>query len=576
MALAYGNFHELSHQIRFLLFEIGIGLPQNSIDYFITLAHRDALKRLHHAAITEKLLDAPIASHHVHDLVEQLQLKLKKSHPASPFFKWQNMNDDLEDSIANDALAQAYKQCWNTQIRNEALHHNSLWSWINDRQTPYQTLLFLEQWGCMGSAYHPTFRAKKGFTRREVLQNSPEFQAKISIHWCALRKDKAFIPLKANNYLTQIADDFPTEYALWRERLIFNHLEPDNYYPIPVHPWQWRNQILPMCAPMIDKKQLILLAHHQSVIPSMSLDTMLPFDSPRSLVHLSTSINSPETPCSNSSTLNYNDPELVKWVNSLLIHTDNFENSLFLANRLTSISLQAPDIPEHHHKLLAASFHQNPIDLIDKNQKLVPLTSLFVQSPITNTPLLVEIIKASGLDPVRYFALYCYKVLSGSVPLFLKHGLVLETYEHNILVIFEENKPQGLILKDLTDIKISTSFFSDAEEHPEIPTAAPLKTISLDELRISFIKNTLQNNIKRWVHLFSIQYQLPLALLWSEVHQILNKIFNQISSNVNPNILNWQKNQLLHEAWQHQCSFTMKLNANSLKNVYITEKNPLT
>lgn len=53
MALAYGNFHELSHQLRFLLFEIGIGLPQNSVDYFITLAHKNTLKRLQHASIKE-------------------------------------------------------------------------------------------------------------------------------------------------------------------------------------------------------------------------------------------------------------------------------------------------------------------------------------------------------------------------------------------------------------------------------------------------------------------------------------------------------------------------------------------
>ncbi len=74
MALAYGNFHELSHQLRFLLFEIGIGLPQNSIDYFITLAHRELLNRLQQAALMEGLINAPIASHHVHDFINQLEV----------------------------------------------------------------------------------------------------------------------------------------------------------------------------------------------------------------------------------------------------------------------------------------------------------------------------------------------------------------------------------------------------------------------------------------------------------------------------------------------------------------------
>lgn len=576
MALAYGNFHELSHQIRFLLFEIGIGLPQNSIDYFITLAHRDALKRLQHAAIAEQLLDDPIASHHVHDLIDQLQARLKKSLPASQFFQWQNLRNELDESIANDALAHAYKQCWNTQIRNEALHHSSLWSWLNDKQTSYQTLLFLEQWGCMGNTYQPSFRAKKGFTRREVLQNSPEFQAKISIHWCALSKEKAFIPKQSNNFHTQIAEKFPKEYALWRERLMFSYLDPDNYYPIPVHPWQWRNQIQSMCAPLIDKKRLILLPHHQSVMPSMSFDTMIPIDNSRALIHLPISINTPETQHSKTAALNHNHPELMHWVNSLLNRTNNYENSLFIANRLTNISLQDHNIPEHNHKKLAASFHQNPINLINKNQKLVPLTSLFANSPITNTPLLIEIIKASGLDPVSYFALYCYKILFSSVQLFLKQGLVLETQEHNMLIIFEENTPRGLILKNLTDIKISDRFFFNSVENPELPSTAPLKTINLEELRTFFIQNTLQNNIKSWINILNIQFQLPTTLLWNEVHQVLKRIFDEISNDIDPRILNWQKNQLLHEAWQHQCLFTMKLSTNSSKNVYVEKTNPLT
>ena len=94
MALAYGNFHELSHQLRFLLFEIGIGLPQSSVDYFITLAHKNALMRLQHLARVEELIASPIASHHVHDFIDQLQIKLKYSDPASQFFQWNNFRDD--------------------------------------------------------------------------------------------------------------------------------------------------------------------------------------------------------------------------------------------------------------------------------------------------------------------------------------------------------------------------------------------------------------------------------------------------------------------------------------------------
>ncbi len=574
MALAYGNFHELSHQIRFLLFEIGIGLPQNSIDYFITLAHREALKRLQYALIAEQLIEAPIASHHVHDLLDQLQIKLKKSLPASQFFQWNTLRKNLDESIANDALAQAYKQCWNTQIKNEALHYNSLWSWIIENQTSYQTLMFLEQWGCQGNSYQPAFRAKKGFTRREVLQNSPEFQAKISIHWCALSKQKAFIPIQATNFHTQIETEFPKEYAHWRERLILNHLDPDDYYPIPVHPWQWRNQIQPLCATMIDKKSLILLPHHQSLIPSMSAGMMLPLASSNSLIHLSLANNTSETPHHHSTSLNCCHPQLEHWLNSLLIRDNNYDSSLFLVNRLTSISLHAHDIPEYEHKKFSASIHQNPIHLINKNQKLVPLPSLFANSPITNVPLIIEIIQESGLTPLSYFALYCRKVLFSSIQLFLKHGIVFETSVQNTSVIFEEHKPQGLILKELTDIKISDRSPLNTGENPERPATA-LKTAGMGELRASLIQNTLQQNIKRWVNTLNIQLEIPKKLLWDEVHQTLNTLFNELTNEIEPRILQQQKDLLLHEAWLHQCLFTMELSAHSFPNFFVPEENPL-
>ena len=201
MALAYGNFHELSHQLRFLLFEIGIGLPQSSIDYFITLAHKNALQRLQHSALMEGLINSPIISHHVHDFIDQLQMKLKHSDPASQFYQWTSIRDELDESIANDALALAYKQRWDAQICNEASQYHSLWSWINSKQTARQTFLFLEQWGYQGHPSYPGFRAKMGFTRREVLQNSPEFQAKISLHWCALSKNQMSMNPDSINFI---------------------------------------------------------------------------------------------------------------------------------------------------------------------------------------------------------------------------------------------------------------------------------------------------------------------------------------------------------------------------------------
>ena len=378
MALAYGNFHELSHQLRFLLFEIGIGLPQSNIDYFITLAHKNALQRLQHSALREGLIHSPIASHHVHDFIDQLQMALKHSNPESQFYQWNSIRDELDESIANDALALAYKQRWDTQICNEASPYDSLWCWINNNQTARQAFLFLEQWGQQGHPTYPGFRAKMGFTRREVLQNSPEFQAKISLHWCALSKNQIRTKPDSIEFNTLIAREFPKEFKLWQEKLTFNHINPQEYVPVPVHPWQWRNKLQTTCSQLTDNKSIILLPHHQTAMPSMSFGTMMPIEHSNTLIKLA--VNSP-TP-----DLSENDQPacaISRWINSLLTQSDHYQNTLFLANELAGLNVNSPAIPKYCHKELSVNLLQHPVNLIGSEQKIVPLTSLFANSPLS-------------------------------------------------------------------------------------------------------------------------------------------------------------------------------------------------
>ncbi|KTD49206.1 IucA/IucC family protein [Legionella quateirensis] len=576
MALAYGNFHELSHQIRFLLFEIGIGLPQNRIDYYITLAHRDALKRLQRAVLAEGLIEAPIATHHVHDLIEQVQVSLKKTLPASQFFQWDTIRDELDESIANDALAQAYKQCWNSQIRNEANGYHSLWSWMNKTQTAYETLLFLEQWGCTGNPYQPAFRAKTGLSRREVLQNSPEFQSKISIHWCALTKNKVSIPAQALQFNDLIAQEFPTEFLLWRERVLLHHLNPEDYYPLPVHPWQWRNQLQTRCSALIDNKSLVLLPHHQTLIPSMSFDTMLPPDCPRAMINLSSMSKTSCSSIAESCALNEQDTEVIRWINSLLKANNHYKNTFFLVDELSSIGVKDDTIPEFVQKKLHTSLRQNPLNFLKSNQKAVPFASLFSNSPLSNTPLIIEIIKESDLEPLNYLANYCRTILFGALHLMLKHGVILQAQQHQILVIFDDNTPRGIIYKDLEQIVVGEHVFFNTGEERELSIDARLNTWNLNLLSTRFIQNILQNNIKPWIEALNTAYPIPVNQLWSCVHQVIHALFNELTQDINPQLIDRLEQLILHEAWQHQCSFTMRLSSNSYNNTIVHEVNPFT
>lgn len=575
MALAYGNFHELSHQLRFLLFEIGIGLPQTSIDYFITLAHRNTLKRLQSSALAEGLINSPISSHHAHDFIDQLQMKLKYSEPSSQFFQWKNIRDELDESIANEALAQIYKQRWNSQIRHEANQYDSLWSWINNELTAGQALLFLEQWGCEGHPSHPTFRAKMGFTRREVLQNSAEFQARISLHWCSLHKNQTTLAAKSDDFNKLMAQEFPTEFKLWQEKLICNHINPQEYHPVPVHSWQWRNKLQMMYTQMIDSKLLILLPHHQTVMPSMSDDTMMPVDDSNCHIKLAIDIHTPYSSKTDQSEFIQYGVAISHWVSSLLARSGHYKNTLFLANELTGLSVNNDSTLQYCQKELSVRLLQNPASLVKSDQKAIPLASLFTNSPLSNKPLLIEIIKASGLTPLDYFSRYCHKILFGQLHLLLKDGVAFETQHHNILIIFADNLPQGLIIRNLEEINIDYSMLYQNNERPNLLSDSRIKSCNLDKLRTAFIHGTLQNNLNHWINCLKNEYQLNEHQLWNIVHQVLHTVLNELPKDIHPRILCWQKHQLLSDAWQHQCLLTMRLKGNINKDIYIKQPNPL-
>jgi len=566
MALAYGNFHELSHQLRFLLFEIGIGLSQAGIDHFITFAHHNALKRLQHAALAEGLIHSPIASHHVHDFIDQLQVQLEKSLPQSQFFQWNTMRNELDESIANDAMASAYKYWWNNQLRKEATQYKSLWSWLKAQYDPHEGLLLLEQWGDPGHAYAPTFRAKIGFTRREVIQNSAEFQAKISIHWCALIKSMVTPGLGSNSFNQSIAAEFPQEHRLWEDKLRCLHLNPENYYPLPVHPWQWRNRLQSDFAQHVDDKTLVLLPHHQMVMPCLSKNSAMPIHSSTISLKFGMDIPGYETDHYNSDITQ----SISLWLHTLLKKLPHDANKLLLMTELAHYKFSPLKTSTCSESELAVSLHDNSLKQCNSEHKIVPLRSLFTYSPVTNSHLLIEIINSSGLDPLLYFANYCQMILQTQLYLLLKHGIAFFTQQNECWIAFTNNQPHALIIKNLEQIKISYHDEYDNQDKPQLVTGA-----TPDQLRNTFIESTLQNNISFWVDALNVHWQRPVQQLWQTVHQTLQQLFKQLSAEIDPEFLSWERYQLFNNAWQHPCHFTEKLSACTNKPLYRKQTNPL-
>lgn len=54
------------------------------------------------------------------------------------------------------------------------------------------------------------------------------------------------------------AQHFAKEYQLWNYSVQKQQLDPDQYLPLPVHPWQWNNKLQTLASVLINSKQLLI------------------------------------------------------------------------------------------------------------------------------------------------------------------------------------------------------------------------------------------------------------------------------------------------------------------------------
>jgi staphyloferrin A synthase len=570
MAQAYGNFDDLPHQLRFLLFEIGIGFSQAAIDNFITRAHKQCLYRLHHAQQIEQLTNSPILTHHVHDFLDQLRASWQKQQPHVRFYPWASFQRELDETIANEAMAMAYRNQWDASLQRQAHKYHTLWQYVIETIPWHKRLSFFEQWGSLGHRYHPNFRAKIGLSRREVMQYSPEFQSVVSLNWCGLHRQLASTSQQDTSYKNLLDQSFPQQMLEFKERLKLRHLNPDDYLPIPLHPWQLRNKVLKYFSNHLDDKTFIPYVCSQSATPSMSFRTLIP-NSPQSFhIKCATAIHTTSAMRTVSPASVYNGPKLSNLINHILHTNNHFNQSLYLAADTCGIHINKLN---HDTKHLSALFRQNPNHHAKNDETILPLACLFALSPISHKPLLVELIELSKQTPENYFKNYVQLLLKGQLHCYLRFGIALESHQQNTLCVFKNHLPVKHIMRDLGGIRIYPDMANKSGFDINLYPNSLIVSNNLNEVRNKFIHANFQSNLAYWISGLCSHFALDAKSLWQLVKTELITLVKSIPAQ--KHVIEEQMNALLTKPWQHKCLVRMRLEPTQGQYIYRQLQNPL-
>lgn len=526
--------------------------------------------------------------------IEELINWAKDNNPQINHDDWQQFEYELDNSFENELSMNIYRGLRQKQLANtiNSANYLNLWQWLTTTMSKNQQLAFLEQWGAVGHIYHPSSKTKIVLSKFENILYSPEFENEVNIIFGAIHKNIAHIEIidnRIDNYQNWMIINYPEQYKIWYHELDNRGLDSNNYLMIPIHPWQAEHILPAKHKCLIDCQQLIIINDCKyTTKPSMSFRTMLPVATKDKT--LMPHIKLPVAIHATSVTRTVS-PESVKTgprISKILLEILAKENHLAknmdiladIAGIHTTKACRKDDIRQ-----LSAIFRTNPEELLDSDEVACPLASLFVKTP-QNQALICDILELLDYNQpsqiLAYFRKYTQITLTACLDLYLLYGIALEAHQQNTLVVFKENMPQKLLIRDLGGMRLHLPSFEASGFHFPKDTFSLTFTNSQTITRRKFIHACLQSNIGELVIQLSSHYKIAEGRFWTIVKGEIHQRFEYLKPRISPDKYKQEYAQILEKPWSIKALTRMRLNDklecdkdDMQGDIYINLKNPL-
>ncbi|WP_079253771.1 IucA/IucC family protein [Endozoicomonas arenosclerae] len=309
---------------------------------------------------------------------------------------------------------------------------------------------------------HPKVTVSKGrlgWGKDDYEAYATEFLPGIQLEWLALKRSQCQLSLiedlKEADLLNAVMDS--EEQQRLREVCQTFEIDSDQFFLLPVHPWQWSNRLVNMFAAEIAAGHIIHLgAFGDPMLPQQSLRTLSNLKRPEQL-NIKLPLSILNTSCYRGIPGRYikAGPMISRWLNDLA-STDKTLASCrtiileepagaFYPNPLFE---QVQDAPYRYHEMLGCIWRQSVHAQTDPGEKAILIATLF-QKDGYGYPLINEYIHRSGLTADEWLRKLFDAVVIPLYHLLCKYGVGLVAHGQNItLVLDQNNQPSRVALKD--------------------------------------------------------------------------------------------------------------------------------
>ncbi len=241
---------------------------------------------------------------------------------------------------------------------------------------------FLEEWSINGHHLHPTPKSKFGLSLEDLESYSPESHPEYSIISCLLRRGISHFASSVNQDYEELLDYLsPSFHKKIAHAIKKRGLDPEDFYYIPIHPWNYKNYLRGTIAENLSSKDFVLLpelklaanplvAFRTVYVKDLNIYLKLPLNVQITSVVRTLSIK----PCYNGIVLSS--------VLSRLKELNLLPNTFEVQREIASIRIKKEYV---FYKNLSVVIREKCEKYVDKNDLLIPAVTFFEDSPIYPT-----------------------------------------------------------------------------------------------------------------------------------------------------------------------------------------------
>ena len=385
-----------------------------------------------------------------------------------------------------------------------------------------------------GHPYHPSYKSRLGFTLRDNRSYAPEMASAVAPLLLAVRRDRCRWAVSP-----ALDGDAPARALLgeadwqhFRDELTRRGVRPEDCLPLPVHPWQWEEVVLPACHQELARGELVVIGEMaQRYLPQQSIRTLSNLDEPRqlslklamNLVNTSTSrVLAPHTVL--------NAPVISDWLLTLVTERTDWPEPLarpVLLREVAGVSCTPPAPAHGLYGALSCIWRESVHSYLRPGEAAVPMTAV-MHVDGDGRPFVDPWVKRYG--PEAWLRRLVERAWLPVLHLLWQHGTALESHAQNMILLHEDGLPARVALKDFHDgVRFCRALLSapapaltaPPAEHARVNPNSFLEAADADELRDFTFDALFFVSLAELAWLFERFYGLAEQRFWQITREVL-------------------------------------------------------